>query len=162
MIRKLRFSSAWENSETTWNYMLTPQRARLANFYSTCCDFPRLIGRWKCCWSHSDHLCVVLDDFFFHHDLMWQNCCNLFLLINDNNSLERAAARSAGIWPPAGGLVLVGGNCRWRGQNGISCSSYTIPRWRQPSANGWLKDNRNCCRSMHAPMTALLCDCVGV
>lgn len=91
------------------------------------------------------------------------NCCNLFLLINDSNSLERADVSSAGIWTPADELVLVGGNCRWRGQNGISCSSScTTPRWRQLSADGWLEDNRNCCRSMHAPLTALRCNCVCV
>lgn len=35
----------------------------------------------------------------------------------------------------------------------------------QAVADGWLEDNRNCCRSMHAPMTALLlqiCDSVCV
>lgn len=48
--------------------------------------------------SNSDNLCVVLDDFyFFHRDLMWPHCCNLFLLMNFNNSLERGDVRSAGI-----------------------------------------------------------------
>lgn len=27
---------------------------------------------------------------------------------------------------------------------------------RQAAGDGWLEDNRNCCRSMPAPMTALL------
>lgn len=106
---------------------------------------------------------------FFHHDLMWQHCCSLFLLINYNKSLERGDARSAGIWTLADELVLVGGNCRWRGQKASTAppTQYHDGGNCQvaAAADGWLEDNRNCCRSMHAPMTALLpqsCDCVCV
>lgn len=91
---------------------------------------------------------------------MWQHCCNFVytfkLLIQETGQGEVCLILN----------LTVGVNLGEEHKQGVRAAHPTQyndgGNW-QAAADSWLEDNRNCCRPMHALMTALLppiWDCV--